>query len=416
MANENEENNGEQQAQAMNWEDVIARLQRQMEFLQNQVQAGHVDRVDDRNQIQQLQAWARWAHEAPPPGGEAAPRVAAAEYRANPGWKPPIPRMPQLTFRNELNEDWLMFRGAFENYARYNEYDDLQGKRALLHCMKDKALLTAMQLKHEDCTTTMEQMIEMYQEKFLPPAASDRARSLFDNARAGPREEPLSWSNRLHVLHHRAYPNKEAETDEQLIRKYARGFPQRRLKDHIQRMEALTYSDALKYALKEWALMEDHEYVGGPYVEKGRVGRGEPMEVGSLQPRCAYCNLYGHYESSCKKKSQSATARSATVKPAAGIKPMLKLMHPNGGAVSHGAGAPRKFLSPRKNGFDKKPPFRGQFKRTFMAQINDFIDNLDEDSLEADEEEGQEEQQGDEEPADEGDDVRDEDEDDGQDF
>jgi hypothetical protein len=231
----------------------------------------------------------------------------------------------------------LSFRDAFINAAEFGNFNAQQAKRALKGCMRGQAYLAIQELDHVNDNETVEGLLDSYEERFVPPAASDMAKAKYETAVQGPKEEVLQWHARLRGLAVRGY-GQDVLPESQLIRVFARGLRQKRVREHVLRSQTDTYIAALHAALIEQSVLDSGNYipgaapesvtnVGGHYAGGARRhGGAEPMEIGALgsgKIQCHNCHLFGHVQRDCTfvKKTVAPGTAVATAAGGARFKP-----------------------------------------------------------------------------------------------
>ena len=243
---------------------------------------------------------------------------------------PRNPRMPGLAYEGREQDDWVSFRQAFVNAALFNAYSPQQAKWALKGCMKGAAFLSIQGLDHVDDNITVDNLMDSYEAKFVPPAASDLASTRFETAAQGPKEGILQWHGRLQMLFVRAYGGGgDALGVRILVRSFARGLRHKRVREHVLRTQPETYEGALNAAQTEQAVLDAGNYIPGASPEfatniAGQQPRGgahhhggEPMEIGAIgnngKIQCHNCHLFGHIARECEKPKKANGGATATV-------------------------------------------------------------------------------------------------------
>jgi hypothetical protein len=365
------------QLNAQEVQDLILQVQaltqqRQADVMQRQ--ADHVDVINGVQLLQQAQARIQQlelqAAGAPPPGHNRQPR------------------MPMITFEGKESDDWITFRRAFENIAALHGYHEDFGRRALQTCMRGVAILAVGQINHAAHGETMEDVLNHYEAKFMPPATSAMAKTLFEGAAQQSKEPVLQFHGRLHALWARAYPAWLNQED-MLIRRFAQGLRKQRVREHVLRTNPLTYAAALQAAQAEYAILDAH--LGG-FGQNGVIPGGaasvEPMEIGAMADiQCHTCKKYGHMARTCSRRSSNSPTTTTRTRS-----------REAGGAT----GQHPKFRSDNKS---KAPPggrtwkdkdTRQRFRRNLLAEIKVLME--DQDTSEPEEDEEPEGRESDDEP------------------
>ena len=223
-------------------------------------------------------------------------------------------------FGNEDDESWTVWKNHFLNVSILNGFTDLEQRLALAGAMKGKAALATLDINVQDPVgledPNIDNVLALYQARFLPAAASQLARVKFDVARQGTTESILNFHGRLRALYNEAYP--DAADHVLLIRKFITGLRRRELRMQAMRIGPNTYAEALEAAQNESSvqqLAKVHELGAAPAGD-------EPMEIGAMQsghnnatshnnatnynnaPRiqkgkCHFCQKTGHWKRDC---------------------------------------------------------------------------------------------------------------------
>ncbi len=131
-------------------------------------------------------------------------------------------------------------------------------------------------------------LLNLYEQRFLPAAASDIARVTFCQASQKEDEPILAWSSRLRLLHSRAYPNMPAadkETNTDLIEAFVVRLNNKVTTDRVWNRRPDTYAQALQFANDAHAGQKilNQAVPPQPKEEPGLffVGQGEPEDGGA---------------------------------------------------------------------------------------------------------------------------------------
>ena len=234
------------------------------------------------------------------------------------------------TFGFTEGESWLVWKSHFRHVSRLNGFNDLEMRLALAAAMVDKAAATVNDINVEQpvvaggAAPTVDDIMDRYQQRFIPAAASQLMKMKFDSARQGASESLLGFHGRLRALYNEAYPNLQDQT--QLVRRFIGGIRKPHVRLQLNRQNPPTYTDALEIAQNEDSAIQLNK------VQE--VGAGviidEPMEIGAVMPgkttsrpiikkaagdwrepegTCHFCNKKGHWKKDCiqwKRSRQNA--------------------------------------------------------------------------------------------------------------
>jgi hypothetical protein len=313
-------------------EDEVARLARAIELLDHNLGLANGRHADAANRIRGLEDALANAGAAANGGGgiHGGGGGGGPNNGGNAGDaadRPPLnPKQPLITFFGREEDDWSSFRVAYINAANFNRFSQTQFKQALLGCMRESAFLAVQNLNHQDDDETGIELLDRYEAKFLPPAASDLARSKFETATQMEKESIIGWHGRVLGLFSRAYGLAGNMGEALLIRAFARGIRNRRVREHCLRSQPQTFDAALAAAQTEQSVLDSSSFIpgaappnttiAGQKVQRTghRQGGAEPMEIGALSSatattQCHSCRSYGHFARDCPKRaSTTATA------------------------------------------------------------------------------------------------------------
>lgn len=219
-------------------------------------------------------------------------------------------------FTNEPGTDWTIFRLHASNVAVLNGYDDLQARLALASAMSGKAALAVMDIDPRSMNAaglaeiSFAELLQKYEDRFVPTSASQIARVRFDHARQGSHEDVLDYHGRLRALYNKAYP--AAADDVALIRRFIHGLRRKELRMQVMRLNPVDYPSALQAAQNEASVLQ--------MVKVSEMGAGamdEPMDISAMEPAnkpgttgkngsCHFCGKAGHWKRECNllKKAQ----------------------------------------------------------------------------------------------------------------
>lgn len=309
-----------QQQQNQNQPPLDQQQQQQLQALQQQVQVLQ----------QQLQAGQQQAVVA---AGAAAQQLAAANAQvlaAQQAAQQQVP-LPGLAnrignqridkFTNGADDSWITWRTHFLTMAQLNNFNDLQQRLALRGCMSGDAALAVQDIDGQEVINgiapTIHTVLARYQARFLPPAASQIARSKFEAARQGPTESSLKYHARMRALYNESYPDAADEVG--LIRRYIQGLRRKDVRTQVMRLNPVTYQGALEAAQNEASVAQQSklcELGAAPagaepmdidamqaIQEGGRNNNsyngGKPNNNGARKGNCHHCKKPGHWKKDC---------------------------------------------------------------------------------------------------------------------
>ncbi len=186
-------------------------------------------------------------------------------------------------------ESWLAWSTTWENVVKLRGWDAagqeetriknfvaaLEGPaaRAVAH------IDPAHDPDHANNAYTYDDLKAAYQRVFLPPAASHLALTQYNVARQQDQEALLAYHTRMRELFSRAYPNKTAQTDTELINRFILGLQHPQVRDRTWDAHPETYSEALSVATSKAAGVLVMQATGGGR----RAGGVGALGVGDLQ-------------------------------------------------------------------------------------------------------------------------------------
>lgn len=213
--------------------------------------------------------------------------------------RPARPTLPKVTFSNNKGEDWLSFKRSFLDHSQFFGYDDETRRKALTACMRGAASAATTDIRVTNYppavlgapahppNPTFDEVVAAYEQRFLPAAASELARTQFEHSLQRKGEDVLAFHSRVRDLYLRAYPGQNDPTV--IIRRFALGLLKKEVRMRILRGPAATFHEALLLAQSEVAAQDtDRAWVGGQVnlasYNQPTLGQGEePMEIGMVQ-------------------------------------------------------------------------------------------------------------------------------------
>ena len=144
---------------------------------------------------------------------------------------------------------------------------------------------------------TGRQVLDAYQERFLPEAASRLALAEFDTATMLPSESLLAWHTRIRELFDRAYPTDVVDTSTLLIRRFTIGLLDRRIKEFVMDRNPVTFTASLDLAqskLATFSLLDQHPNTSGSATKQQSM-----FAMASNNTGCWYCGNSAHTRANC---------------------------------------------------------------------------------------------------------------------
>ena len=151
---------------------------------------------------------------APADGGAAAPAVGAANFIAmQPAQLQALANMmrgPSTKLRRMTNatpEAWLEYRRHFTKIAQLQDWDDLRCRQELAAGVQEKAGNAVADINVMAVGLNINNVLDLYQARFLPAAAGTTARTNYQTAKQLPTETVREWHTRVRELFFLAYPD-----------------------------------------------------------------------------------------------------------------------------------------------------------------------------------------------------------------
>jgi hypothetical protein len=153
---------------------------------------------------------------------------------------------------------------------------------------------------------TFEDVLRLYEEKFITPAGTELAESEFTAARQLPDESVLQFHARCRELFDRAYPTQDREGDglaaKHLRRQFVWGLANRKVTDYVWDQRPATYARCLELAQAKLSAFEIAK-VMRPGASGGRLQamsrQGQAGEGEKRATKCWGCQEEGHVVRDC---------------------------------------------------------------------------------------------------------------------
>ncbi len=215
--------------------------------------------------------------------------------------------------------EWVTWRSNFELTARINQWGDRRQRREIGASMTGAAkqfvadIAIGDEVPAGEAVAAAEELLDAYQDRFLPEAATDAARVAVREARMTEDETILAWHARLRSLYQRAHPTLDAaalEANVDLRDQFILGMTSEDIVSKVWHQRPATYGEALWMASNVGAGNSIiRQRFGGraadavkrePNVNAiaGPAGDGAVAKVGGPQGGCWECGG-SHYARDC---------------------------------------------------------------------------------------------------------------------
>ena len=237
--------------------------------------------------------------------------------------------------------EWLTWRRNAELTVDINGWGVERARREIAAAMEGAAARGMADIKPTPGGLgghTVKDLLDAFQERFLPEAQSDLSRALFRNARQVAGETVLQWHSRVRELFLRAHPGEDTEASLLLRDQFVLGLMELDVKTWTLDTRPATFTQALNIASNKTAsrLRIAAAASGGqgadipgatgflPQVKKepgvGAMARSDRKDLA-----CWYCTIPGHSKKDCNKRKtdqKNGNLKSDKVGPFRGRPPV----------------------------------------------------------------------------------------------
>ena len=182
-------------------------------------------------------------------------------------------------FTSGEGHEWILWRENYIAICELNGWNDAahleRSKNECLVSITGEAKRRIQGIQPAGANETLPQFLDRIQLRYLPPAASQFAKSEYDACAQLPNEEIITYHSRLRVLFVRGHPALAAdlENSTMLIRKFTLGLSNTAIKTYVLDHNPQTFANALEHAQNKAAT---EATVAGATVPGGKVLTIEP--------------------------------------------------------------------------------------------------------------------------------------------
>ena len=213
-------------------------------------------------------------------------------------------------FANLPGENFLAWRSQFQVIASYHRWSDNEAKQLVYAYMKGTALESVMDISLTG-PKTIGQVLDSYQDRFLPECDSQLLRAQFACVVQMPNESVQKLHARMMVLYHLAYPNKGTLNEVYLIEKFISALNNREVQNYVRRRKPTTYAKALSITNEEtsFVLMDIATHAPGglqapvpgdnSFIATLSAKRTDSGRHLAAKTKCCYGDKEGHIKERC---------------------------------------------------------------------------------------------------------------------
>ena len=175
-------------------------------------------------------------------------RCKERSYHPHPSSRPHNAKIQH--FANLLGENFLAWWSQFQVIADYHWWSDEDAKQLAHAYMKGTALESIMDIRLTR-PEMIAQVLDEYQNRFLPESDSQLLHAQFACVVQLPNESVQKLHARMPVLYHLAYPDANMRNEAYLIEKFISALNNCEVQNYVRRRKPPTYAKALHIANKE---------------------------------------------------------------------------------------------------------------------------------------------------------------------
>ena len=160
----------------------------------------------------------------------------------NPAAQPVTARLSPFT--SGEGAEWVSWKRTFITICEMSGWNEERKRQELACAVQGAAQEQVADIDYR--VGTLQELLGRYEARFIPVAMSSAAKGEFRIAKQRSDETILTWHSRLRALYLRSYPDRDPETDSDLIDKYIQGLADRAVAFHVYDQRPDTYAKALQ--------------------------------------------------------------------------------------------------------------------------------------------------------------------------
>ena len=215
-----------------------------------------------------------------------------------------------LDFSNLPGENFLAWRSQFQVIANYHRWTDEEAKQLAYAYMKGMALESVMDVRLTG-PETIGEILDEYQNRFLPESDSQILRAQFTCVVQLPNESVQKLHARMRVLYHLAYPDPNTRNEVYLTEKFINALNNCEVQNYVRRRKPPTYTKALHIANEETSFLLMDLATHAPscfqapipgdnsFIAALKAGCAETGKASTSRRKCYYCDEEGHFMERC---------------------------------------------------------------------------------------------------------------------
>jgi len=240
---------------------------------------------------------------------EVATQAAAAALVAV-GTTTAVPSKRLKEFGSTSPKDWVAWKDNFKIISKLNKWNDERARAELGSSMIGDAKTFVQHIPLDidgDNTKSIKELLQAYEDTFLPLAEEDMNRSNFNKARQGETEDLAAWHNRVRCLYIRMYPEMTmAKIDlvREVITTFIKGLFDGQIRLAVISNNPKTFDDARISAQAITAALSPENQRENSIVAMDR----DPLVAATPAPHqrraqpwqeCFGCRRKGHFQNDC---------------------------------------------------------------------------------------------------------------------